>query len=464
MVIDPYKRRPAPPTVCLLQPDGSAVSEHGELVDLDDPEPGYRMFAGWETVWRLVADGQGEALCWRNEEIRWRHRRRPEETERWQTRPGDVYVLRLPGLDQLPTEVCLRGLAGWRDWLAEEGAAPTGTTGSTSMSLLRATLERQLRTGRGERPPLRFTVGGRQETGPNGPGAYTETLAHLDMQAAYARTLAATRYGGWWQQLPGLPDDPLERPCFVRAQVRVPRELVFGPLLRRPRRPPRSLLEATLLAHPYPVGTRIQGVWTLEELRAAETAGCRIGRILAVWLHRSAWLPFEPWWLAVERGRRMRGLAGALAKMTGNALWGRFASDALLGGSRTIRAKEGRRVTHRRLPSRGQPWPAHDLAESVSGRVRARLYLMMLLQGSSLVSAHTDGVWTLDGSDILPDGWRHDKTASVLQLLGPQTLRYRPEPRPPWLARDGWETVYAGVPAGMAAGAFEQAWQKAALV
>lgn len=459
MIIDPYKLRPVAPRVALLLEDGSAVDETGELLDLDRWPQGVRLWASFETVYRLIRDGQGEALCWRNEEIRWRHRRFEDD---WKPRASDANVIRLP-FNHLEPEKQLEGFRLWRDWLASYGAAPTGTSGSAAWSLLRARLEHRLFTNSGERPPILFTVGGRQELGPNGQGRYDGPLAHLDLPAAYASTLAGLRYGGvWLEHDPGVAGRDYRRfaggdyPVFVRAQVKLP-DLWPGPLVKRPRRAPASFLESVLTSGWYPSSGRLQGVWTFEELQAAERLGARILKILEAWTHRSGWFPFAPWWDAIETGRALGGLAGNLAKTTGNALWGRFCMDVDHGGSRSIRSSSSHgKLSSRPLRLGGQMFPAHDLAETVSGRVRARLSVVMAELGSQLVCAHTDGVWALTASQEV-EGWRHKEDARRLDLLDPQVLRYwpaKPNPREPF-------HVYAGIPAELAPVLFQGKWEAA---
>lgn len=470
MIVEPYRRTPAPPTIAVLTPDGVAVGEHGDILSLDDWPAGYVLFASYGTVYRLVREGLGEALCWRGEEIRWRH----ENTyaQEWVRHASDAAVWKI-AWDQLPFDRVLKGFALWRDWLASYGASPSGTSGSAAFSLLRARLERKLITNCGERPPVPFTLGGRQLVGPLGRGSYRGPLTLLDMPSAYARTLAGLRYGGVWLRAADEPGrrmaDYVGRDCpiFVRARVRVPAELAYGPLVRRPKRPPRSFMEASLLGAEYPKGKEIQGVWTWEEIAAAEGAGCRV-RVLDAWIHRSGWYPFAPWWQAIEEGRSLGGLAGQLAKMTGNALWGRFAMDASLGAVRQIRYMGPKRLVQRTLPTRPAPYPAHDLAETVSGRVRARLWQLVESVPDLVVSAHTDGAWMSydeNGSDgvvdaVLHSGWRVKDAAKRLDLLGPQTLRYWPNRMVP--QREP-RVVYAGVPAEVAPGVFQEKWEKAGL-
>lgn len=395
MIVEPYVKTPAALTVAILTPEGVAVSEHGQILDLDDWPAGTRLWASYETVYGLVRAGKGEALCWNHEEIRWRHRRFEEG---WSKRSSDAAVVKLP-FDQLGVEQALAAFVRWRDWLEGFGASPTGTSGSAAWSLLRARLRRKLFTGSGERPPLDRTVGGRQQMGPAGQGRFEGRLVHLDLPAAYASTLAGLRYGGQWLESPWVVAERYagsDHPVFVRARVRVPAGLL-GPLVSRQKRKPRSFMESMLLGQAYPSGRVIQGVWTWEEVAAAELAGCRIVKVLQAWVHRSGHHPFWPWWEAIEEGRRMPGLAGQLAKVTGNALWGRFCMDSS-AGVRSIRSKNGV-LSARPMVGGSQTWPAHDLAETVSGRVRAKLYGLMVEAGDSLVSAHTDGAWIKEEDD-----------------------------------------------------------------
>jgi hypothetical protein len=450
--------------VALLDRDGRPVGEDGEMLSLDEWPAETTLFAAYDVVYDLVRGGRGEALCWNGEEIRWRHRRFEDG---WRRRRSDANVIKLP-FSGLKPSVQMAGFRAWRDWLASYGAAPTGTSGSSAWSLLRARLTAPLVTNAGERPPLRFTVGGRQELGPRGRGLFLGRLAHLDLPAAYASTLAGLRYGGVW--LHTSDSEALKRyegtdnPVFVRARVRVP-DGVYGGLVRRPGRRPRSTLESVLLGNDYPTGRVLQGLWTWEELEAAERHGTRVLKILEGWVHRSGRYPFQRWWEAIQAGREMPGLAGQLAKVTGNALWGRFCLDVASGGKRTIRSRNGE-IVSRPLPARGQQWPAHDLAETVSGRVRARLYDLIMEVGDGLVCAHTDGAWIMNGgdasgkvqtSDREAAGWRLKEQARRLELLNPQKLRYWPRPPRRWEPA----VVYAGVPAERAGVIFEREWGEA---
>jgi len=463
-VIGPYKLRPVPPTVAILTEAGEIVDEHGEAHTFETLPKGTRVWCSYDTVRTLVVDGRGEALCWWGEEIRWRHRRFEEE---WRRRETDVTVIHAPfpvGPDgEEDTARSLRGLVAWRDWLDSEGASPVSSLGSASWSLLRSKLTEPLWWSVGNRPPIKQVVGGRQEMGAGGQGHYPGPLYHYDLSAAYARTLGGLQYGGWWNELP-LPFDPVRfsgpesRCLFVRARMRIP-DLPFGPLIRRP----RELFEgrmrqflALMLGNDYPTSCRLQGVWTWEEIETAVAAGCTIEKILGGWVHVSGgWRPFEEWWRAVERGRGMDDRFGSLlAKMTGNALWGQFCIGSGNGEGRSVTWRERDKRRERTLPPRPSRKPAVDLAETVAGRVRARLYELLASANGGLISAHTDGGWSRAQLD-LAEGWRLDGQATGLDLLGPQALRWWPvgqrsTPDP--------FVVLAGVPAKRAPGTFERLW------
>lgn len=463
MIIAPYKRPPAPPTVAWLNRDAQVISEHGELLELDSLEPGMRVWTSYDTVRELVDDGRGEALCWLGEEIRWRHRSFEHD---WKHRASDVAVLRLPFPDD--PAPCLAALAAWRDWLAEHRAAPTGTTGSAAWSLLRATLTKPLYTSAGWRGKperlIRQTLGARIQLGPAGPGSFRGPLTHYDLPAAYATELGTLPYGGCWYDLAemmrqGGPRRRLDwwagerRPLFVHATVKIPTGLPYGPLPRRPRRVLHGL-EQMLLGTTYPTGCRLTGTWTWQELEQAVAAGAKIVKVRDAWVHIAGGdVPLARWWNAIQAGREMPGMAGTLAKITGNALWGRFCMDGR-GGHRTIRSRAGAKVSTRSAPVAGGIPPAHDLAETVSGRIRARLHAVMLEAGPALVTAHTDGAWTRGDLEPSPDGWRVKERARRLDVLTPQTIRYWPAPPAPWEPGH----VLAGVPSKHQAHVFSERW------
>lgn len=457
MIVRPYKRFHNRKRVALVDPEGRYIDESGELLKPKELDSDYRCFCSWETARTLTIAGRGEALLWNGEHIRWRPYQYPDE-ESWVARPFDAYVLRVPMYPQ--NELNLAEIARWRDWLWQYRAIP-GTMGGSSMSLLKAHLHKPLYcSSQWDVSRLRQSAGGRITNGPGGKGEYRGALYHWDLPAAYATEIGTLRYGGRWFDS-SIGRDWLDRlhrkrvPLLVRARVYVPKGFLYGPLPTRPRKPlhPFKALLLMYSGKRYPVGKTIQGVWTYEELLSAERAGCGV-RIIEAWKHSSPTdSPFRYWWAAVQDGRQMQGLAGLLAKTTGNALWGMFAMDPALRGSSSIhhRPKGKRRMQTRKPPPRPYPIPAIDLAEIVAGRVRARLYDAMLVCGDSLVCAHTDGLWSVGtGHDPLGADWRIKERAWEMQLLTPQAYRY-------W-NRGAPSVIYSGVPIERAQESFEKAW------
>lgn len=448
MIVEPYKLRPVPPQVALLTAEGQTIAEDGSALSLDAIPKGWQVWSSSERVLALVREGRGRALCWRGQPIRYAPAEAPSEFR--------VRVLSLPTPDD---EATLDGLKLWRDWLGAYGASPAGSLGSSSFSLLRATLREPLWTSVpfAAAPPLHFTLGGRQELGPRGaPAEYAGTIRHFDMRAAYAARLGTLEYGGHWHEIHAgslhAHVDTLaaaNKMIFCRARVTLSGRHP-GPLVRRPRTEPPSVAWWA----EYPRSGRLQGVWTLQELHAAEAHGARV-TLLEGWFHSNAGRrPFEPWWGVIEEGRRMEGFAGLLAKATGNALWGQFCISSQ--GKRQILSYRRGRSHVVELPLKGGRRPAHDLSEYLTGSVRADLYRFCASAGDRLCSAHTDGGWVdcSDGFDY-PD-WRVKAQASRLRVLDPQKLAYL------GLGEVAERYVVAGWPADGAGELFERDWQERA--
>lgn len=456
MIIEPYKLRPAPPRIALLVNDRQALDEDEGLQPLWRLEKGVQVWSSQERVLALLRAGKGKAICWRGQPIR------------YAPPVGDGYLVRVLGLElPLDDQKALLGLLAWRDWLTSEGAAPMGSLGSSAMSLLRAKLERILwcTAPHAQAPPIRWTIGARQQLGPAGaPATYRGALRLFDMRAAYAQTLAQLNYGGHWHRMRVDGERSLyrlrlfaaEHPLFCRARVRLSGDFP-GPLVRRS----RGIPDPTGLAAdaPYPRTGTLQGVWTYQELLAAEETGAK-ATILDAWGHASAcWQPFLPWWRTIEQGREgLAGFGSTLAKATGNALWGQFCVQP--GGRRSLLYFDKRGVRRvELLDSRTGPRPAHDLSELLTGLVRARLQRFMVAAGSRLCSAHTDGGWVdcSDGWAYDDPDWRLKRSAVELRVLDPQKLAYRE----PHARKQSY--VVAGWPAALAKEQFERQWEETCL-
>ena len=450
-MIAPYRKpRPHRRLAWLLDP-ATVLHEDGQtdFVEAALATPEVQVWAPSELLRELTRQGHGSAVLWRYVAIGWHPRR---DASSWPVRGLAVTAPDNPG-------EALDGLCRWRDWLESHGAAPAGSLGGSGLSLVKATLQAPLWTSMGNLPPIRFTIGGRQETAQPAPAHYRGQLVHSDIQAAYANTLGHVLYGGRWErydwrdlwrrryeQNPGLL-------MYVRAQVDVPGledvlpqlgEGHRGPLLQRPRSAPASSAEALFwtIEERFPSGRTIQGTWTWPELEAAEAAGCRVRRVLDVWIQEAAERPFLPWLEAVHEGRSMGGFAGRLAKAAGNATWGQF---AIAKGRRQVVAR-GR---NERLPLRGgnPSQRAFDLAESIAGNVRAALYRGMFTVGRDLLTAHTDGLWS-KGPGVL--GWRAVDAACEMRLFDAQHYAVRRADE------EDWSYTVAGVLEPEAW--FEEAW------
>ena len=486
MVVLPYSpRKPRRLPVVLADPEGRWWDDEGAEVPTGPPAaasfvPIRYAHADDARVW--LAQGRGRGTYWNGTLIR------------WEPSPG-VKVTILPN-DHAPRSFAdrLAGVVVWADWSHFYGVPNPSSIGGTAFKLLRAQITEPLfcTSPRAQAPPIRAVVGGRQEMGFTTPGSYKGPFELWDMSAAYARTVAAMPYGGWWRHLDreqvrrlGLDGLAGPAPAFVRAVVTIPPD-VIGPLPERPRGR-RTAVESALFPVPYPRGVTMQGVWTVPEVASAQAVGCDV-RLLEGWLHFAEARPFAAWWKAIDDGRGMGGYAGTLAKATGNALVGQFHIDR---GRKETRWVEGGESKRKGIAAHPRP-PATDLAEWVCGSVRARLYSDVIAPlGERVLCAHTDGAWIRrDDADrqsgsgqvadeagprqppntaqvgrapqvsdlvrLLHGGpserWRHSDTAAVLDLLDPQHLAYR---RPGEVV-----TRYkmAGSPLGTEEDDFAEAW------
>lgn len=458
--IEPYKVKPSAPHMSILVTHDHAECECGIAFNPTRVPKESKVWCSNELASELLSSGHGESLAWNGTRIRWR----PSQTDNddW---PVSIMQLPFPESD---AEKQLAGLVEWRDWLVSCGASPRASLGSAAWSLLRASLKAPLWTGVGQVPPIRFTLGGRIELGPGGVGEYMGA-EHWDFRAAYAHTLGTLQYGGRWYKATRKPDRvmairQLERGAtgFVRAQITIP-SMSSGPL---PERPPHSRGSLSgLIPINYPHGTTMQGIWTWQEVQSALTAGCKLGRVLDVYIHLTPdddrRFPFADWWLRVQDGRQMKGFAGLLAKATGNALWGQF--SLVPSGRRQIlsyyRSHTGQAKRYiRNVPKPGQRPGAPDLTETITGRVRAKAFQFMTWAGDQLLSVHTDGGWVDTARlDTAPRGMRLKQEAEKIQLLNAQTMRYWPmqkfsTPEEPVAIVSGWPPQLAGE-------TFEKIWE-----
>jgi hypothetical protein len=448
-MIRPYVNARPRPVMAIATEPGWVLNERGRRARVQTAiARDWSLWAEAEQLRAWTRAGQGSAVLWRFSVIGWAPDPR---AERWPVRALQVPVPADPG-------EAVEGLARWAGWLCEHRAAPAGSLGGSGLSLLRGTLRAPLWTSCGVLPPIRYTLGGRQQDGGHEgrPCHYRGALLHCDRQAAYAATLAGVRYGGRWERFGWRPvfrllcEQNPDVPVYARARVEIP-ELDWwqGPLPVRPRSPLAAAQQLfwTIAEDVYPVGRSLQGTWSWPELMQAEAAGCRIRRVLDVWVHGAgtAERPFEPWARALWQGRGLGGFAGLLAKVTGNATIGQF---AISKGTKKVVTGDGQeRVVKLRGGNPSQR--AFDLAEWVAGSVRADLHRGIVQVGDRFVTAHTDGLWSR-GRAVL--GWRVKAEADELRVFNPQTLAYR-------VGGEPWTYVVAGVLDPELH--FEQRWQEA---
>lgn len=411
-MITPYKRPPARRAIGVLQSDRLVLCEDGRRRRLDRVDPRVVIYTDGTVAGRLAHRGDGSVIYWNATPIRWVGEREV------------VILANYPG-----TEVdVMDGLVAVHDLLSTYNAAGSSLA-SCSASLLRATIERPLFTYGGPTPPiLTEVIGGRQASAQ--PPGHFGRFHHIDLSAAYARTLGEMPYGGYWVgvKTDRLPTDTGDRAVMVRARVWVP-DMTFGPLPRRFRVPPKAgSWERALVERDYPRGgSRLSSTWTLEEVRVAERVGCGVEvRAVHVEIGHDDRTPFAEWWDAIQRFRALDGWGSVFGKMMGNALWGRFALDDHGERRQVAWNADNVIVRNRRLPKLGQHLAAWDIAEMVAGRVRARLYDdVMIPYADRLISVHTDGALLYPGDLFeLPSDWRLKIDGDGLIYLGPQSWAY----------------------------------------
>jgi hypothetical protein len=416
VIVEPYKRAVPRRPVGLVTASRRVLIEDGSSVRLRDAPTSLALYADAHIVnQRFLRRGDGWAHAWNDRPVRWFC-----DLER--------QVILLQGFPGDGADV-LAGLVRLRDYLYEHGAR-IGSPAASSFSLFRATVPGPMFLGGGRSRPRFRIVGGRQEAFV--PYGVYGRFAHVDISAAYGRTLGALMYppGGSWVKVPRFPDDP-DVPCLVRAEVRVPAELAAGPLPVRPRKRAQGAAKLDELIE-YPVGRKIRGLWTLAEIDGARDAGCDVKVREVHILLGGRYRPFERWWTVVEAARKLPGYAGELGKQLGNTLWGRFALD---GVKTEDRYRDGRRVSSVVKGVVNPAFGAPDISELVASQVRTRLYRELIRpHADRLLSVHTDG-GLIRADDLrldvpkLPTGWRTKHTGEFVIYLGPQLYSYREDVR-----------------------------------
>jgi hypothetical protein len=437
----PYKKPPPAREVAILVSPDHALDTSGRRRRLHGEDRNLVIYSSWDRVRPYWRSGHGILVAWAHKKIRWIH-------------PSGAVVHFVPNVPD--NDEALEAFSAWREALAERGASP-GSMGASATSLFRATATSVVHPYTRTAPKM-VVIGGR--IGQNAPvGAYAGPIVQWDLPAAYAREIGALRWGGQWTEHLNAPralDQFSEAgmPVFAHAEITVPRDLHLGPVPRRPRKELtvwRSLLRP-LHVDIYPVGKRLRGVWTWEEIMAARDVGCGV-KVDRIWLHHSSKFPFATWWEEIQALRALPGYAGFLGKMMGNAFFGQLIvrDDSKL----VYRWIDPDGVHHKEKPQpRTGMRPRHiHAAEIVTGRVRANLYTHVLHPaGPAALSWHTDGAWVFGDSEINPYGWERKAVAEEMDFIDAMTYVYRPlgGGKPVWIC--------SGVPEQFRNQTFDQFW------
>ena len=422
-MIRPYQKPRPHSDVALLAYAQSVeplfITEDGEQLPLRAiATKGIKLYGDRRLARGYLKAGIGEAECWNNVPVKWIL--------------GKHTVTLLPNT----LEVDIRSLAQWRDWIESYGAAISSVVGS-SMSLLRATLEQPLYLDKGTLPPLPTVVGGRVDGIKAGVyGAFDA----WDISAAYARCVGSLRISGTWREC-----TDIDKATFVQAALTVP-DMPYGPLPLRDAKLKQSLVHRVFDRREYPVRKRIEGIWTADEVRMAVEHGAKLKRIRQGWrLFHDSREPFGQWWEAIQIGRRLEGMAGEMAKLTGNTLWGLFCAY----GKKSRIRYENHKLIKQPLPDPPSFNRSFALAEMVTSTIRTQLFRELIAPaGEHLISVCVDGgLIHHNGFRPIGDRWKLKEHGSNLVFIVPYCYSYR--------ADDGSEVFkMAGVPEGSKATAF----------
>lgn len=458
MIVDTYLTKPAHTYMAVLINQDKILHEDGKEYRLEDVPKDTRIWSSWdhkvEHIWKDLKIG--EVLIYSEDPIRWRKQTNTKD-HYWGTFSNgqDVYLLKTQHFPTNDIEA-LQAFMEWRDWIEEYGGKANGTVASTSWSIWRASLDQPFISPRDWPRAVKFPIGGRLVPCREPNSGWVGDFIQWDMQAAYSRKLGTIKFGGPESKWIDVKESSHYRelaakgiPVYVTAKVWVPK-MRFGPLpQRRQKYSPFSYVPIH-----YFTNKQLYGTWTYQEIEQAEKVGCKIG-IDRIWVHSGGEFNFARWWLAIEDGREnLQGFARYLAKVTGNSLWGQF---AFREKKRKIRwfgedGKRDHRIIQPRLGSRPQ---SPELADQLSGQIRAELYEMMMLAEGGLMQANTDGAWVQNQDGWMPpDQWRIKNRAKYMEFIDASNYRFW-EP-------DADEPTYimAGVPMDWQKTLFEQTWDR----
>jgi hypothetical protein len=226
-----------------------------------------------------------------------------------------------------------------------------------------------------------------------------------------------------WKEYEAPPHTPIpEEPSgFAEAVVFIPEHLWYGPL--------PATRNPYVQNMTFPVDEVINGIWSFEELRMAERAGCDV-TVLRFWTNSYQRQPFKAFGdLLADMRENLSSDAFRIAKKGAVGVVGSLARSGKQLRSRIVKGSE------KFWQHGGEALPqALGLHGLVTASVRSQLYEEAIHPWpKKFISCHTDGV-ILKGAHWLgitsnmgdkPGAWRVKRHMTSVMLLDAQRYAYR---------------------------------------
>jgi len=418
--------------IAILLDEKTILLEDGTEWPYEKTPVGTKIYASKKLIKEIWFQKKlGEVLKYDGDIIKWRIKC-PDRFKSRISWPNNEQEVTVVNSRSFPPDIekQLDAYIEWRDWVESYGGNIVGTMSSTSWSLFKTTLS----TGTWETPyigvpGIDHPIGGRVLPCKSTWTSFKGDFIQWDLYSAYSRKLAGLAFGGTgskWKQISIRAnfDQLVENGFCVYIKARLYlRKSILGPVpIRRPRYSPRPTRDIQ-----YPTKGVIEGIWTYEEIRAAERAGAKVIYIQS-YIHIPTGRRYfhRDWFKIIQEGREnLTGYSKGLAKQTGNALWGRYAMR--IRPAKTVwRNEDGERewIKHpTRMFKRNQ---CMELADQLCGKIRSSLYEFASSADDLLLQGNTDGAWISNNREWRPpsDDWRIKRTATRIDIIDDVTYRY----------------------------------------